>query len=94
MTLNRVKANLSQERLMIAIGEAIRLHTMVSPMTLEDIVGVLGFTTGAAIARADRRLSKSELRQMAVANIDHGLQAALSAPPPILEATANLVLPN
>lgn len=82
--------NDNHTRLMIAIGEAIRVHTSRSPMSEEDIIGVLGFTLGCGIARAaktrnDRRL----FREMAVANVDSGLQAMIAD-----TASNSLILPE
>jgi hypothetical protein len=88
MTINTVKVSESQERLMNAIGEAVRLHTMTSPMLLEEIVGVLAFAVGGAIAQTDRRLTKSELRRMAIANIDNGITAILGS------GSGSIILPN
>lgn len=73
----RVKTSQAQERLMDAIGEAIRKHTLVSPMGIDDIVSVMAFSTGCAIGQGDSRRDRRLLREMAVANIDHGLNAVM-----------------
>lgn len=54
MSISKVKVSESHERLMLAIGETIRIHTQQSPMPLEGIVGVLAFCSGAAISRGSR----------------------------------------
>lgn len=90
MSINTSKVSQTQERLMTAIGEAVRLHTMTSPMLLEDIVGVMAFAVGGAIAQTDRRLTKSELRKMAIANIDNGIAAVLGGN----AASGSIILPN
>jgi hypothetical protein len=80
MTIAQVKASENVVRLQQAIGLAIMNHTMISPMTDDDVIAVLGFCAGAAIANSGPRHTKSELRQMCIANIDNGLQAFLSQP--------------
>lgn len=76
MAINKVKVSEAHEKLMLAIGEAIRMHTTTSPMTLEGIVGVLGFCTGAAIGKgAGGRQHRRAFREMAVANVDFGIEA-------------------
>lgn len=89
MSITTMKVSESQERLMTAIGNAVQSHTMTSPMLLEEIVGVLAFAVGGAIAQTDRRLTKSELRQMAIANIDNGIAAVLGSGSP-----GTILLPN
>lgn len=88
MSISHVKTPENLVRLQQAIGTAILNHTMISPMTEEDIIAVLGFCAGAAIANSGPRHTKGELRQMLIANVDHGLQAFLSQPRP------TLILPN
>ncbi len=83
----RVKTSVAQERLMDAIGLAIRQHTLVSPMGIDDIVSVMAFATGCAIGQGDNRRDRRLLREMAVANIDHGLDA-------VMGKAGNLILPN
>jgi hypothetical protein len=90
MAIGKVKVGESHERLMYAIGEAIRVQTSVSPMSEEDIIGVLGFTLGCAIARAGKgRINRRQLREMAVANVDSGLNAMTSS-----MANTSLILPD
>jgi ADP-dependent phosphofructokinase/glucokinase len=90
MAIGKVKVGESHERLMFAIGDAIRVQTSVSPMSEEDILGVLGFTLGCAIARASKgRIERRQLREMAVANVDNGLQAMTSS-----MANTSLILPD
>ncbi len=90
MSISNVKAPDSHVRLMTAIGEAIRIHTMISPLPAEDIVGILGFSAGAAIANAQGKTPHKvgTLRQMCVANIDQGIQQFLTQP------TSPILLPN
>lgn len=90
MGINKVRVSDSHERLMLAIGETIRLHTTQSPMNLEGIVGVLAFCSGAAIARGSKtRNMRRLMREMAVANIDFGLDAITSS-----MANSSLILPE
>ncbi len=91
MTINQSKVPEGHVRLMTAIGDAIRLHTMTSPMRADEVVGILAFCAGAGIANAPSHSgSKRELRQMAVANIDNAMQAFGSAPKP----SSGLILPS
>jgi hypothetical protein len=90
MAISKVSVGESHTRLMIAIGEAIRLHTSQSPMAEEDIIGVIGFTLGSACARASKgRQHRRALREMAVANVDSGLEAMVSS-----MANTSLILPD
>jgi hypothetical protein len=90
MAISKAKVGESQERLMLAIGEAIRIHTTQSPMTLETIVGTLGFCTGAAIGKgSNSRKMKRDFREMAVANVDLGIEAMQSS-----MANTSLILPE
>jgi len=90
MAVSKVKVSESHERLMHAIGETIRIHTTQSPMPLEGIVGVLAFCSGAAIGRGARdRQTRRLMREMAVANIDFGLDAITSS-----MASSSLILPD
>jgi ADP-dependent phosphofructokinase/glucokinase len=90
MAVSKVRVGESHTRLMHAIGNAIMVQTSASPMTEEDIIGVLGFTLGCAIARASKgRISRRQLREMAVANVDTGLNAMTSN-----MASTSLILPE
>ena len=80
MSLQHVQADEKTIRLMSQIGQVIQSFTMTSPMLAEDVIGVLGFCAGSAIASAPPQHTKGELRQMAIANLDHGLSAFLSQP--------------
>ncbi len=80
MTHNKVAASESQARLMQTIAGCIQLHTMTSPMTVEDIVSVLGVCIGAAIANGKSYVPRRELRQIVLANIDNAMQAADQTP--------------
>lgn len=90
MAVSKVKVGESHERLMYAIGETIRVHTSQSPMTAEAIVGVLAFCSGAAIGRGSKGSNeRRQMREMAVANIDFGLEAMTSS-----MANTSLILPD
>jgi hypothetical protein len=90
MAIGKVKVGESHERLMHAIGETIRIHTSVSPMSVEAIAGVLAFCAGAAIGRGSKsRNERRAHREMAVANIDFGLEAMVSS-----MANTSLILPD
>lgn len=88
MTIENVKASENVLRLQKAIGTTIVQHTLVSPMSEEDVIAVLGFCAGAAIANASKRNSIGQYRQMLIANIDNGINAFLSQP------KSGLILPN
>ncbi|MGE0231423.1 MAG: hypothetical protein AB7O39_03200 [Flavobacteriaceae bacterium] len=71
-----VKLSRDHRELMLSIGDVIAAHTAKSPMTVEAIVGVLGFCAGAAIVRgeaSDRK--RRDLRSIAAGNIDNGMDA-------------------
>jgi hypothetical protein len=89
MAISKVKVGESHERLMLAIGDVIRIHTTQSPMTHDHIVGCLAFTLGAAIGQAKTRGERHQLRKMADANVDYGTQAITGS-----EATSRLILPE
>lgn len=90
MAISKVRVGESQERLMLAIGDAIRVHTTTSPMTIEQIAGVVAFCAGAAIARGSRnRNHRRQLREMATANIDFGMEAMASS-----ISSSSLILPE
>lgn len=90
MAVSKVKAPDSTHQLMIEIGETIRRFTTHTPMTHEHIVGVLGFTCGAAIARGVKgRSQRRQMREMGIANIDLGLDAMTSS-----MANSSLILPD
>lgn len=81
MAITDMKVNENQERLLKAIGEAIERHTALTPMPIDMIIGVLAFTTGAAIGQAKHRSQRFELRKMAEANMDNGTQMITGAKP-------------
>lgn len=90
MAISKVAVSQDAHRLMLAIGEAIRLHTSQSPMSGEQIVGVLGFCAGAAIVRSvHTRNDRRQMREMAVANVDMGIQAMTSS-----MANTSLIIPD
>lgn len=82
MALTEVRLNEDHRELMLSIGDAIAAHTAKSPMTVEAIVGVLGFCTGAAICRGTRNdAARRKMREMAIGNIDNGMSAMAKALP-------------
>lgn len=88
MTINQSKIPESHKRLMEAIGQAIQLHTLTTPMSAEDVIGILSFCAGAAVANGKSPHSKRELRSLAVQNIDNAI-AVFAAQP-----ASGLILPN
>jgi ribosomal 50S subunit-associated protein YjgA (DUF615 family) len=80
MSINKVSASEAQTRLMQYIGGVIQQVTMTSPMSVEDIVSVLGVCCGAAIANGKSVMSRRELRQMVLANLDNAMQTADQMP--------------
>lgn len=90
MSISKVKVSEAHDRLMMAIGETIRLHTTHNPMPLEGIVGVLAFCAGAAIGKGEKnRFMRGKMREMAAANIDFGIDAMTSS-----IAHTSLILPE
>lgn len=89
MSISKVKVSESHEKLMLAIGDVIRIHTTHSPMTHDHIVGCLAFTLGAAIGQAKTRADRFQLRKMADANVDYGIQAITGS-----SASSRLILPE
>lgn len=77
MSIAKTKMDESHERLMMAIGDVIALHTTHTPMRIEGIVGVLAFCAGAAIMRDPNtnRTVRRQLKEMAAANIELGMDA-------------------
>ena len=88
MTTTNVQTPEKVVRLQKAIGETILNFTMISPLSDEEVIAVLGFCAGAAIANANQRHTIRDYRQMCIANLDHGLNAFLSQP------KSGLVIPN
>jgi len=74
MTISHVATPESSVRLMQLIGQAIVMHTLTTPMTPDDIAGVLGFCAGAALANGESPSRMQERRSMVLANIDHAIQ--------------------
>ena len=90
MALSEVRLNEDHRRLMLAIGDAIAKHTTHSPMTLEAIVGVLGFCSGAAIVRGTKsRQMQRKLHAIATGNVENGMEAMIRA-----ESNTSLILPE
>lgn len=88
--LSEVRLNEDHRQLMLAIGEAIADHTAKSPMTVEAIVGVLGFCAGAAIVRGvNGKPYRKKLRDIAVGNVDNGMDAMVRA-----VTGSSLILPS
>lgn len=88
--LAEVKLSEDHRRLMLAIGDAIAKHTTHSPMTLEAIVGVLGFCAGAAIVPGTgNRKTQRKLHAIATGNVDNGMEAMTRA-----VSGSSLILPE
>lgn len=88
MTVSKVSASQGQQILMEYIAAVIQQVTLTSPMPVEDIVSVLGVCCGAAIANGKSNLSRRDLRQLVLANLDNGMQTADSMP-----KASGLILP-
>lgn len=90
MSTSTAKVSESHVRLMTAIGDAVRNVTMISPMSAEDIIAILGFTTGAGIAAAQGKQphKPAALRDLAIRNLDLGLQQHLAQP------QSPIIMPN
>lgn len=78
MSVAKTKVSESAQRLMASIDKAIGAHTTQSPMTLQEIAGVLGFMAGGAIGHGKDRNARRQLREMVVANVDMGIDALLN----------------
>lgn len=89
MAITKVAVDENHQRLMFAIGDLIARHTAQSPMRIEGIVGVLAFCAGAAIMRDPNtnRLVRRQLKEMAAANIEYGMDAMRSS-------QTSLILPS
>ncbi len=74
MTITHSPVGDSHVRLMQAIGFVIMNHTMTSPMTPDDIAGVLGFCAGATLANGESPARMQERRAMVIANLDHSIE--------------------
>lgn len=83
-----IKQSESAARLQKAVGEAILKHTRQSPMSEEEVMAVLGFCTGASIASAGRRQDIRQYRELAILNMDLGIDAFRAQSP------SGLILPN
>lgn len=88
MTINKVSASQGQQILMEYVAAVIQQVTLTSPMSVEDIVSVLGVCCGAAIANGKSTMSRRDLRQLVMMNIDNAMQTADSMPKP-----SGLILP-
>ncbi len=88
MSMNKVGASESQMRLMQYIGAVIQQVTLTSPMSAEDVVAVLGICAGSAIANGKSVMSRREMRQMLMSNVDFAMQQADQMPAP-----SGLILP-
>lgn len=89
MAISRVKVPDQAHKLMMAIGEAVAANTRGTQMRHEDIVGVLAFCTGAAIARDSKgRNHRRQMREMADENVTLGIQFIMN------EAAPSIILPD
>lgn len=85
-----VSLNEGHHRLMQAIGAAITAHTKASPMSIDEIVGILGFCAGAAIVSGCQSANNCRrMRAVAVDNIDNGMDVMRRA-----ERSSGLILPG
>lgn len=75
--ISEVKISQNIDQLIAAIDGAIAQHTRTSPMTLEDITGVLALMTGGCIGHIKTRNDRRVFRQMVDANIDRGIDRAM-----------------
>lgn len=80
MALEDIRAGGARTRLAEKLRETILQTTMVTPMTAEEVIGVLGFVTGLAIGARPRKLpngaaiSKRQYREMAIGHLDKGIE--------------------
>lgn len=77
MSLSTVKVGVAAERLMAGIDKVIGEQTRQSPMTLDEIAGVLAFMAGGVIGHVKDRNMRRKMKEMVVANVDMGLDASL-----------------
>lgn len=87
--ISEVKITEGIDRLIQAINGAISQHTRQSPMSLEDIVGVLALMTGGGIGHIKDRNERRLYRQMADANIERGIERALRE-----SARSSIIMPE
>lgn len=74
MALQHAQADGKAQQLAVELGLTIQAYTQIAPMTPEEVIAVLAFVAGIGIANAPGPHSKREIKEMAVANIDHGIQ--------------------
>ena len=75
--VTEVKISANIDKLITAIDRAIAQHTRTSPMSLEDITGVLALMTGGCVGHVKTRHERRIFRQMVDANIDRGIERAI-----------------
>lgn len=80
MALSQVKTDESHFKLMMAIREVVQAHTTLSPMAIDEIVGVLGFCAGSAIVSGCKSpANRRKMRAVVVSNVDNGMDVMLRA---------------
>lgn len=90
MAVTEVSTDANHHRLMDAIAAAVQAHTTVSPMAIDEIVGVLAFCTGSAIVSGCKAPSNQrKMRVVALANIDTGMDVMRRA-----QSGSSLILPG
>jgi len=89
MSTKKVKVSESCSGLMLELDKTLGNFTKHTPMTLQDIIGVLAFMAGGAIAKCPTRAERRQLHQMAEANITCGTEAVITQ-----SQTSALILPE
>mgnify|MGYP001581955472 CR=1 FL=1 len=75
--MNKSKVSESQFFLIENMRKVIQQTTQLAPMPIEDIIIALGFVTGVAIVNGTLGIANySQLREMALNNIDMGINTA------------------
>jgi len=73
--LTHAPADEKAVRLAHEINLTVQAVLRISPMTPDEVIGVLAFCAGFGISQAPFPPTKGELREMAVSCIDHGIQS-------------------
>jgi len=74
MALTHAPADQKAVRLAHELNLTVQAFLQIAPMTPDEVIGVLAYCAGFGIAMAPGPHTKGELREMAEANIRHGMQ--------------------
>ncbi len=86
--LTHAPADEKAVRLAHELNLTVQAFMQIAPMTPDEVIGVLAYCAGFGIAMAPGPHTKGELREMAEANIKHGIQSGSGGP------RSSLILPE